>query len=88
MRYPAAANGAVSSVGDYEEYSYDPASNVTAIRRRDDTTVTLAYDALDRLIWGGWYDLCHDNLGRVTSASRLAKPTWLFTTRLARYQRE
>ncbi|GGL18280.1 RHS repeat-associated core domain-containing protein [Caulobacter rhizosphaerae] len=76
VRYPSAANGAVSACGlpqggcDYEEYGYDAAGNRTSWRRRDGTTVAFTYDALNRAnsgLRGEAY--AYDNLGRRTSAT-------------------
>jgi RHS repeat-associated protein len=43
-----ATAGAVNAA-DYEEYGYDPNGNRTSLRKRDGTTLTYAYDALDRM---------------------------------------
>ena len=49
--YPLPTKGAnASSTTDYEQLTYGDAINVTAIRQRDGSTVSLAYDALHRLI--------------------------------------
>jgi RHS repeat-associated protein len=48
MRYPNASGGG-SSTTDYEEYTYDAASNVTGYRNRGGDSFVLTYDALNRL---------------------------------------
>lgn len=74
--YPDAANGAVSSTTDYDQYSYDATSNVTARRLRDATTIAFTHDDLNRRTL---MDLpgteasigyAYDNLGRMTQASQ------------------
>ena len=76
VRYPNAANGAVSACGDpqtgcdYEEYVYDPASNRTLWRRRNGATTAFTYDALNRAnngLRGEVY--AYDNLDRPRSAT-------------------
>ncbi|HEX8643733.1 MAG TPA: RHS repeat-associated core domain-containing protein [Allosphingosinicella sp.] len=48
-RFPVPTQGAnLSSTTDYEELTYDPASNVTAHRNRAGETTSFAYDALGR----------------------------------------
>ncbi|MEQ1709496.1 MAG: RHS repeat-associated core domain-containing protein [Terricaulis sp.] len=49
MRYPQAANGAVSSTTDYEETTYNIAANTTTQRRRDGQVLTLSADNLGRV---------------------------------------
>lgn len=49
--YPSSSKGAGSSnASDYEQLTYDAASNVTTIRLRDGTSTSLAYDDLGRLV--------------------------------------
>ncbi|HEV2082528.1 MAG TPA: RHS repeat-associated core domain-containing protein [Brevundimonas sp.] len=49
LQFPAAAVGAhASNAGDYEQYGYDAAGNVTSRRLRDGQTITYAFDALNR----------------------------------------
>jgi RHS repeat-associated protein len=50
VKYPAAPRGSgqVSST-DYEEYGYDANGNRTSLRRRDGTTISYQYDALNRM---------------------------------------
>ena len=74
-RYPIAAVGAdSSSTTDYEQLTYDAASNVTLRRLRDANTIAIAYDNLQRLIYVdrpvGEVDLSYtyDLLGRITLA--------------------
>jgi RHS repeat-associated protein len=49
VRYPTAANGAVSSTTDYDGKTYDAYGRVTTARRRDGQTFTLTYDDLHRV---------------------------------------
>lgn len=69
-RYPVAA-GSGSSVTDYEEYTYDAASNIATERRRDGTSITYTYDALQRLTASNLpaTTFTYDNLGRMLSAA-------------------
>jgi len=48
FRYPDATTNTTSSTTDYEQYSYDAASNVTQARRRSGATLDFTYDALNR----------------------------------------
>jgi RHS repeat-associated protein len=77
--FPSATKGAGSSNGsDYEELGFDAGSNVTSLRNRAGQTISLSYDALNRLtlkdlpdsgalIGDGYYR--YDNVGRLTSIS-------------------
>lgn len=75
-RFPVASKGAnISSTTDYEQLGYDSRSNVTSLRLRDGTSMSFAYDPLDRLTTRGspnsepTRSFTYDNLGRVTSAN-------------------
>jgi RHS repeat-associated protein len=49
-RFPVAAKGALaSSATDYELYGYDSNGNRTSFRKRDGSTLTYGYDALNRM---------------------------------------
>jgi YD repeat-containing protein len=75
-RYPDDDTDGTSSATDYEELTYDAASNVTNRRLRDGQSHGFTYDGLNRVTLmnlpgtepdiGYGYDL----LGRITSASR------------------
>ena len=76
-QYPSSTRGAgTSNPGDYEQLSYDAASNVTARRLRDATSIAFTYDKLNRPTFkdlpGSEPDVTYgyDNLGRLTSASK------------------
>ncbi len=59
-----------SSTTDFEQYTYDAASNVLSDRRRDGTIITLTYDALNRAKTGSRGEAyTYDNLGRQTLAT-------------------
>ena len=78
LRYPLAAGGG-SSTTDYEGYTYDAASNVTADRRRDGSSITMSYDNLNRMSHMGGTgvsdrDFAYDNLSRLTSAHDTGAP--------------
>ncbi|GLK45538.1 hypothetical protein GCM10017612_34580 [Novosphingobium resinovorum] len=45
----AAATAGALNENDYEEYGYDANGNRTALRKRDSSTLTYAYDALNRV---------------------------------------
>ncbi|MFT3808425.1 MAG: RHS repeat-associated core domain-containing protein [Micropepsaceae bacterium] len=72
-RYPV-VSGSGSSTTDYEEYTYDAASNVATERRRDGTVISYTYDALNRLISSDLpaTTFAYDNLGRMVSAATAA----------------
>jgi RHS repeat-associated protein len=69
-RFPNPATAGVSSITDYNQYGYDAAGNRTSWRKRDGTSPTFAFDALNRAsngVRGETY--AYDNLDRRTSAS-------------------
>jgi RHS repeat-associated protein len=78
-RFPSATQGAgTSSTTDYEELSYDAASNVISRRLRDGNGIGYSYDALDRLTavdlpniaWGEYdWSYTYDNLSRPATAA-------------------
>lgn len=65
------ATGSGSSTTDYEDCTYDAASNVASERRRDGTTISYTYDALQRLTASNLpaTSYTYDNLGRMLSAT-------------------
>ena len=74
--YPSLTKGAGSSnTSNYEQLTYDAASNVTARRLRDGSTINYTYDNLNRLsvkdLPSPEYDTTYsyDLLGRMTGAS-------------------
>jgi RHS repeat-associated protein len=76
-QYPNSTKGSgTSSTTDYEQLTYDAASNVTSRRLRDTTSIAFTYDNLNRLtlknLPGTEPDVTYgyDNLGRITSASQ------------------
>lgn len=75
--FPVEAKGAnASSISDYEQLTYDAASNVTSRRLRDETSINFQYDALGRMTVLGppnpepTVTYAYDNLNRLTSASK------------------
>ena len=48
IEYPSPTTHGVSNAGDYEGYTWDPASNLLTDRRRSGDTITFGYDALNR----------------------------------------
>ncbi|HYD86271.1 MAG TPA: RHS repeat-associated core domain-containing protein [Vitreimonas sp.] len=73
IRFPN-ASGAGSSATDYEQYTYDAASNVTQDRRRDGATVSFAYDNLNRATTmtpssGAVVSYAYDNFNRQTQVA-------------------
>jgi len=74
-RYPDPAIVGASSTTDYEEFSYDAGSNVTATRLRDGQVIGFTYDDLSRLtlkdLPGSNPDTSYsyDLLGRMTGAT-------------------
>ena len=75
LRYPNAGGGGTSTT-DYDEYTYDAASNVTLYRDRSPvtSTITAAYDALGRRVSLGGAAVADrtfafDNLNRLTGTS-------------------
>lgn len=82
LRYPNATGGG-SSTTDYEEYTYDPASNATSYRNRSGQTFGAAYDALNRATSFGAPTLDdryieYDNLGRTTTLYTSGSVAWGF----------
>lgn len=74
-RFPLASNGSQSSTTDYEQNTYDAASNVTQTRRRDGQTIGATFDTLNRMtdlnVPAGEDDIsyAYDNFGRMASAA-------------------
>lgn len=90
LRYPNATGGGTSTT-DYEEYTYDAASNVTAFRNRAGQTITAGFDALNRqTALGGSAaarTLSYDNLNRpiatvLTGGGPSSTNTWDALSRL------
>jgi RHS repeat-associated protein len=48
--FPSPTTPGTVSTTDYEAYGYDPVGNRTSLRKRDGTTLTYTYDALNRVI--------------------------------------
>lgn len=69
IRYPSPTTPGTSSTTDYEQYTYDAASNVTQDRRRSGTTATLTYDRLNRTTKDLMSNYAYDNLNRPTRAT-------------------
>ena len=76
-QYPTPSQGAgTSSATDYEQLTYDAASNVTSRRLRDGTSIAYTYDNLNRATFKNLPGIepdvtyAYDNLGRITSASQ------------------
>jgi RHS repeat-associated protein len=74
VQYPSATKGAgTSNASDYEQLTYDPASNVTSRRLRDGSSIGFTYDFRERLtlkdLPGAEYNVSYvyDNLNRPTS---------------------
>ncbi|MEO8307657.1 MAG: RHS repeat-associated core domain-containing protein [Pseudomonadota bacterium] len=77
VQYPDPVNVGSSSGTDYEQFGYDANSQITSVRRRSGTTITLNRDALNRVtskvIGAGSADdvyLNLDNQGRVIWARK------------------
>lgn len=72
-RFPHLTMDDTSSTTDYEQLTYDAASNVANLRQRDGSNIAFGYDALNRLtlkdVVGAGNDPAYawDNLGRLTS---------------------
>jgi RHS repeat-associated protein len=47
--FPSRTTDGAVNEADYEEYGYDAAGNRTSLRKRDGSTLTYSYDALDRM---------------------------------------
>jgi YD repeat-containing protein len=76
LRHPAPATVNTSSTTDFEQYGYDANNNLTSVRLRNGSTVTSAYDNLNR-VTARTYATAADNvtfsydlLGRVLSSSK------------------
>jgi len=48
--FPSPTAVGTANQADYEEYGYDPVGNRTSLRKRDGSTLTYQYDALNRMI--------------------------------------
>ena len=46
--FPSPSTPGVANAADYEEYGYDASGNRTSLRKRDGSTITYQYDALNR----------------------------------------
>lgn len=73
MRYPGTPKGSgLSSIADYEDYSYDANSNLVYFRRRSGDTINFSYDNLDRMTLrtslGTNVTSTYDLLGRLLTA--------------------
>jgi RHS repeat-associated protein len=83
--YPNTTKGAgASNSGDYEEYVYDAAGNVTSRTLRGGGTITSTYDNLDRVrtrttpladVAGANYVFGYDNFGQPVSVTDGARTT-------------
>ena len=80
INYPSLTTPGMSSPTDYEQLSYDAASNVTQLRMRDANALNFSYDFLNRratktgsTIAGVTY--AYDNLNRLTNAAYTATPS-------------
>ena len=47
--FPSATTPGTVNAADYEDYGYDAAGNRTSLRKRDGSTLTYTYDALNRM---------------------------------------
>jgi len=47
--FPSKTTPGVVNTADYEQYGYDPNDNRTSLRKRDGTTISYTYDALNRM---------------------------------------
>ena len=47
--YPNPTTVNTASTTDYEQYGFDANSNLTSLRKRNGSSITLAYDKLNRL---------------------------------------
>ena len=85
-RYPSPTTAGTSSTTDFEQLSYDAASNVTIRRLRDGQIIGYGYDSLNRLtskdLPSPEYDVsyAYDLLGRTTQVSRPGDGVTLATT--------
>jgi RHS repeat-associated protein len=48
--YPSPTTPGSINPNDYEQLGYDPNGNLTSLKKRDNTTVTFQYDALNRMM--------------------------------------
>jgi len=69
ITYPTIVVDGVTSPPDFESFTYDSASRVSSYRRRNNTTVSISYDALGRVISRDGRTYTYDNLNRVTCVS-------------------
>jgi len=82
-RYPSPTTPGTSSTTDYEQLTYDAASNIISLRLRDGQTIGFAYDNLSRRtlkdLPTGEHDITYgyDNLGRMISANQVSQGHYL-----------
>ena len=68
--YELASQSYYCNGSDYAAYAYDANGNLTSKRKRDGSTLSFAYDALNHLTTGGdGATYAYDNYGDVTSAA-------------------
>jgi len=74
-RFPSPTTPGTSSTTDYEQYTLDAAGNVTTLRQRDGNSITMTWDALNRMTvrnyvaWTPDRSYTYDLLGRLTQVS-------------------
>lgn len=94
LQYPSPTTPNSSSTTDYEQSSYDVASNLTQSRKRDGSVIGFTYDALNRTtlkdLPGSEPDVSYgyDNLGRLTSTSSSVAPLSFTYDQLNRLTRQ
>jgi RHS repeat-associated protein len=64
--FPLPTTPGSASTTDYEQYGYDPNSNRTSLRKRDGSTLTYDFDALDRV----WRKIVPERSGLDSSHTR------------------
>jgi RHS repeat-associated protein len=69
-QFPTPSNGAACNGADFEKYFYDADGNLTSKQIRNGSTLSCAYDALNRLTTDGMgATFSYDNLGHPKSGS-------------------
>jgi RHS repeat-associated protein len=80
QRYPSPTAPGTSSTTDYDQPTYDAAGNVTQLRLRDGQTISLTYDALNRVVVKDVPNTVAGELDVATTYDNLNRPLTISTS--------
>lgn len=80
QRYPSPTTPGTSSTTDYDQPTYDAAGNVTQLRLRDGQTISLTYDALNRVVLKDVPNTVAGELDVATTYDNLNRPLTISTS--------